>query len=71
MHNQDYIATMQAMGLSTHDRQLERRKAKYPAHFKQKRDGKWYITTSLKYFLEDCVELRHACAKLKGGNDGE
>lgn len=49
--------------------QLERRKTKYPTHFKQKRDGKWYVTQTLSYFLQDCKELTNACIKLKGGND--
>lgn len=68
MHNIDYEKKMVGLGLSTHKHQLERRKRKYPEHFKQKRDGRWYITPSLSFFLQDCIELKQASAKLKGGN---
>lgn len=69
MHNQEYLGVMVRLGLSTHNRQFERRKEKYPTHFKQKRDGKWYITPSLAYYLQDCKDLQHACIKLKGGRN--
>lgn len=65
MHNQDYLKTMNEMGLSTHDCQLERRKAKYPQHFKLK-DGRWFITASLKFFLQDCKDIKTSSNKLKG-----
>lgn len=67
MYSQDYLRLMNRLGLSTHPQQLERRKAKYPAHFKQKKDGRWFITPSLSYFLQDCRDLTANQAKLKGG----
>ncbi len=68
MHSLEYVKVIMELGLSNKDVRFEKRKAKYPQHFKQKRNGKWYITKAYAKYLKDCKQLGASCIVLKGGN---
>lgn len=65
MHNINYIGHMQQLGLSTHQHGLERRKAKYPTHFKLHNE-QWFITYDLAHFLSHCQDNK--ALQPKGGS---
>lgn len=69
MHNKEYIKVIMDLGLSLHPVRFEKRKQKYPQHFKQKPNGKWYITKEYAQFLKDCKNLGVSCIVLKGGDN--
>ena len=53
MRKLEYNSVMAQLGLSTHDRQLVRRKTKYPHHFTEA-NGIVYITKEFADFIKAC-----------------
>lgn len=53
------------LGLSAHNRQLERRKRKYPTHFALI-NNEWHITAELAHFIAHCKQ--NTIMQPKGGS---
>lgn len=66
IHPVNYNVLMEELCLSGHERQLQRRKDKYPDHFGLK-NKEWYISIELALFIQHCTENVKVCNKLKGG----
>lgn len=60
-----YNSLISKLGLSTHKNQLEKRKAKYPKHFKLV-GSEWIVSKQYAKFIARHVKLTNQCKKLKG-----